>query len=572
MGQNGVIGGEGLWQRQYQDTSPINNNFTPQKSLSSGDWFLLKTTNEISRSQNGRIALVVAMVVVLEAITWTSFMVFKRYERASTLDMFASRQLAVLQMARDGIETAQNETGPLGMAILQRAMLRQVRSGNYETQAKAVREHPRTSRYFTGAGNMIVYSNRRPQAVAGELKGLFTPVDENTGYASVKDKNLEKELDSIYTRLLKFKKNSNAFDTREITVRDKKYLISSAMYSSMSGKPAAFFYASVEKILDIREYNTRIHALSLTVFAISLTILGFAIFIISGILRESHSHKIARQSVARLEEEVAERKKIETELNRYRVDLELLVEERTGELIKTREDLTAAERLAVIGKFAGNISHEIRNPLAAISSSVYLIKMRLGQDIDSETDAHIKGINDQIKQCSDIIDGILRLSRMEAAVLLPVSAFELIDHAVASSHIPDNVNMKFDYPAEDIEILADFEQIRIALKNILTNAAQAMGGSGTISIKLSRNESGASAILTISDTGPGIPQDSIDKIFQPLYSTKAFGMGFGLAIANTIVERHNGAITVASEPGAGAVFTIKLPSKQPSAQKPAEQA
>ncbi|MFH0913966.1 MAG: ATP-binding protein [Chloroflexota bacterium] len=103
----------------------------------------------------------------------------------------------------------------------------------------------------------------------------------------------------------------------------------------------------------------------------------------------------------------------------------------------------------------------------------------------------------------------------------------------------------------------DWQQLHLALGNIIFNAVQAMEGKGTLGVSLKKG--GEWAEVSFSDTGPGISPENMGRLFEPLFSTKAFGIGFGLAIAKMVCERHGGSIQASSEPGKGATFTLRLP-------------
>jgi PAS domain S-box-containing protein len=250
-------------------------------------------------------------------------------------------------------------------------------------------------------------------------------------------------------------------------------------------------------------------------------------------------------------------KQAEEKIQQYADHLEEIVADRTCELKKAQEELLVRERLAVLGHFAGSISHELRNPLGAIDSSIYFLKMRLGT-ADEKIAAHLARVRKNIDRSIAIIESLLNLSRMQKPRTQPHAVDRLISDILHAAKIPETIRVETILPTDEVYVEADADQIRIALKNILHNAVQAMGGDGKLMIAVRPGDEGRVEIA-ISDTGPGIAPENLEKIFQPLFSTKVHGIGFGLSIAKMIIEKHGGGLSASSAPGGGAAFTIELP-------------
>ena len=225
------------------------------------------------------------------------------------------------------------------------------------------------------------------------------------------------------------------------------------------------------------------------------------------------------------------------------------------DLKETQEKLLAYERLATIGKVSGSIAHEIRNPLAVIDSSIFYIDKIL-QEADERVKIHLNRITAATRRCASVIEALLKLTNPDELRIGSVDLKEFLD-TVLAEYCPAGITTVRDFISDPITIRGDQEQLRIAFGNIIQNAVQAMGGKGTLTaatyIKADTLE------VSIEDTGPGIIPENMEKIFQPLFSTKAKGVGLGLSIAKSIVDLHHGSITVASEPGKGATFTISFP-------------
>ncbi len=131
--------------------------------------------------------------------------------------------------------------------------------------------------------------------------------------------------------------------------------------------------------------------------------------------------------------------------------------------------------------------------------------------------------------------------------------------AIATSKVPSGVNVIQNFPDQEVMVNGDSEQLRMAFKNIIKNAAEAMDAKGILTVTLNPATIDDHAEVSFADTGPGIAPENLDKIFQPLFSTKAKGIGFGLSIARMIIDKHGGKIEAKSEAGKGTTIIIQLP-------------
>lgn len=259
-----------------------------------------------------------------------------------------------------------------------------------------------------------------------------------------------------------------------------------------------------------------------------------------------------------VKEDITERKRVEEELALFRDRLMQLVEERTAELKETHNKLLISERLAAIGKFSGAIAHELRNPLATADSSCFILGQR-GHNKETFF-RHVAKIKEEIHKCTQIIESIQRLSKMEAPKIEEILLSDLIKSAVKSLDIPETVSVKLKIDA-DPKLCVDIGQTLIAIKNLISNAFQAMADGGPLKINTCAVDE--SVEIAIIDSGKGISEEDMARIFDPLFSTKAFGMGFGLSIVKMIIERHNGTLRATSKPGEGSTFTVSLPLETP---------
>jgi len=224
---------------------------------------------------------------------------------------------------------------------------------------------------------------------------------------------------------------------------------------------------------------------------------------------------------------------------------------------RMQEELVRSERLATLGQFSGSISHELRNPLGVIDNAVYYLGLRL-KDADEKVQEHLGYIKSSVGSATAIIESLLNLTRMKEPQLAKLDLTAIISDTIATSKVPATINVIQDFPEPGVVVNADREQLGMTFKNIVKNAVQAMDGKGTLTVAIRKTTDGQ-AEVSFADAGPGIPAENLDKIFQPLFSTKTKGIGFGLSIAKMIIDKHGGTIEAKSEPGKGAIIIIQLP-------------
>ncbi|MCH7907995.1 MAG: PAS domain-containing protein [Candidatus Hydrogenedentes bacterium] len=226
------------------------------------------------------------------------------------------------------------------------------------------------------------------------------------------------------------------------------------------------------------------------------------------------------------------------------------------EIEALREQIRRKDRLAALGEMAATVAHEIRNPLGGIRGFAALLE----QDIEpSDPRARLVGkIIAGTKNLDRVVNELLEYTRPIDLRLSEVNGAELVDSAIGLLEIPETatVHNRVD---RDLVIMVDAEQIRRVLLNILLNAVQSLEGNGEIHVVSSSNADGVT--LAVSDTGCGIPDEDIEKVFSPFFTTREKGTGLGLAVAAKTIESHGGTITVTSRPGEGATFTLFLPGR-----------
>jgi signal transduction histidine kinase len=219
------------------------------------------------------------------------------------------------------------------------------------------------------------------------------------------------------------------------------------------------------------------------------------------------------------------------------------------------QELLKAERLAVLGEFSARINHDLRNPLSIIKNSTSLIKeknLTVEQKV-KQCDTIERAIFRITHQIEDVLD-FVELQNME---IKPCLVSQIITNAWSEIRLPKNktkLQMTYD---KDVTIDCDQEQIKIAFKNILLNAVQSMDYQGKIDITIS--EAANRVQVEIEDNGPGISEEILPKIFDPLFTTKQTGTGLGLSSCNNIIKSHRGKISVNTKMDVGTRFTIDLP-------------
>jgi PAS domain S-box-containing protein len=261
--------------------------------------------------------------------------------------------------------------------------------------------------------------------------------------------------------------------------------------------------------------------------------------------------------------DITERKKGELELRAANSSLKAAMEK-----------LASTERLATIGQVAATVSHELRNPLGAIRNSMALVhQLTAGKQLGVER--ALERVDRNIERCTAIITALLEFTREKEITRTPMALDTWLADLLTRYPAPEGIAIEHDLRA-GAEVAIDPEWFRHAVVNLVDNGIQALQDpawrppAGHVRRITARTESaGPHVRLTISDTGPGIPADVLPRIFEPLFTTKGFGVGLGLPTVRQIVEKHGGTIDVDSSIGGGTAVMIRLPHRtdsQPTAR------
>ncbi len=243
-----------------------------------------------------------------------------------------------------------------------------------------------------------------------------------------------------------------------------------------------------------------------------------------------------------------------TEIGELAVTFESMV----AAIARANERLIASERLATIGKMAAHVTHEIRNPLSSIALNVELLE----EDMESGTEAAglVRAIKREVDRLSDLSQQYLSVARQQPLRLQPEDLGEIVSDALAfmkrylDSH---GVRPHLSIHEGLSEVPVDEGQLKQALFNLIRNAAEAMPDGGDLWLELAAV--GTELIVTVDDSGPGIPQEVRERLFEPFFTTKDHGTGLGLAITLRVIQQHGGALDCTERPGGGTRFTIRLP-------------
>ncbi|HUU86112.1 MAG TPA: ATP-binding protein [Phycisphaerae bacterium] len=224
-------------------------------------------------------------------------------------------------------------------------------------------------------------------------------------------------------------------------------------------------------------------------------------------------------------------------------------------------------RVAQLSQMAGGLAHELRNPLSTLMVNLQLLAENLRELEDDQQDVgrrsllKVEAIRHEAERLKHLLDEFLKLAGAVRLDARRVDLNQTVEH-LAEFFSPQadaaGVRLHAVWAPEPLECMLDERMIEQALLNVLINAQEAMPDGGEIMIRTRRGQRGT-ADVEVSDTGPGVPPEAVDRVFQPFYSTKGAGTGLGLSTTQRIITEHGGGIDLHSEPGRGTCFTIHLP-------------
>ena len=219
-----------------------------------------------------------------------------------------------------------------------------------------------------------------------------------------------------------------------------------------------------------------------------------------------------------------------------------------------------SDRLAAIGQVAGGVAHELRNPLNVVKTSIYYLTNTRSPPPE-KVQQHLERIERQIGLADRVITALSDFARLPVPEMKPVPVQDCIREVLELNPLADQVTVSVDLPAGLPPALGDSRQLQIVFSNLIRNARDAMLPQGG-SLSISAEQVDGELAVTVADTGAGIAKENLERIMEPLYSTKARGIGLGLAITRSIIEKHGGKLNVSSELGVGSRFTVRLPAAE----------
>lgn len=213
------------------------------------------------------------------------------------------------------------------------------------------------------------------------------------------------------------------------------------------------------------------------------------------------------------------------------------------------------ERLATIGQVAGGVAHELRNPLNVVRTSVYYL-LNARQPNPEKIKDHLQRIGRQVEVADDVISALSDFAKLPVPEQKPTELAGCIDRVLKAEALPSSIAVSVSCPDSLPPVLVDDKQVRIALGNLVRNARDAMSDGGRLEIRATGGDGHVE--IAISDSGVGIPPEHLRQIMEPFFSTKARGIGLGLALSRAILDKNKGTLRVTSELGKGSTFVVSL--------------
>ena len=223
-----------------------------------------------------------------------------------------------------------------------------------------------------------------------------------------------------------------------------------------------------------------------------------------------------------------------------------------SEVESKSSELVRSERLATIGTMASRVAHDLKNPLTILHTYAEMLTPEILSKLDSKDKEKWFRMQNSIFDMSRIIEDVLDFARTTEIKKKSISFQSVLK--LAMNHVKSSYGITINLPEKDFKINCDARKIEGVLSNLINNAVQALDGQGEIDVETDSD----SEFLTIliKDSGPGISDENLGKIFEPMFTTKTTGTGLGLVICKSIIEQHGGSITVSNKP---TTFTITLP-------------
>lgn len=248
-------------------------------------------------------------------------------------------------------------------------------------------------------------------------------------------------------------------------------------------------------------------------------------------------------------------KKLQENLTKITISEEHLKQQRDQlelEVINKTNKLMQAERLSAIGEISARLAHDLRNPLTVIKGTVEIVKVKSKSVDTGFSEKQIEMMERAVSRMANQIDDVLDFVKTQTLHTTRNSILETISLSVAKIKKP--AELSINIVGENIQSVYDADKLEVVFDNIIMNAVEANNERGEVFIRIKDNTN--EILIEIEDSGSGVPQELMTKIFEPLFTTKQRGTGLGLASCKRIIEQHGGSISVKTKPS---IFSIKLP-------------
>ena len=215
------------------------------------------------------------------------------------------------------------------------------------------------------------------------------------------------------------------------------------------------------------------------------------------------------------------------------------------------------KRLTAIGELSARVAHDLRNPLSILLNTIAIMKLK-NPEFEKNNKEKFERIDRSIKRMSHQLEEVMDYVTPKPLDLKNSSLVEIIKSALSNV---STTEVQVEMPENDMSMLCDSEKLEIVLTNLILNAVQAMKNSGKIFIRINKEQidQNSFAVIEVEDTGPGIPDEVLPKVFDPLFTTRQVGTGLGLVSCKSIMEKHGGTISIKTKVGEGTTFIIKIP-------------
>jgi signal transduction histidine kinase len=213
------------------------------------------------------------------------------------------------------------------------------------------------------------------------------------------------------------------------------------------------------------------------------------------------------------------------------------------------------ERLATLGQIAGGVAHELRNPLNVVKTSVYYLLHARAPTAEKRAE-HFNRIERHVELADGVITALSNFARMPVPDARPFSVDACVREVLSQTPLPETIEVVMVGLERLPAVAADVNQIQIVFRNLVRNACEAMAGEGRLAV--TGRTDGDMVEVAFSDSGPGISPEHLPRIMEPFFTTKARGLGLGLALSRSIIDKNQGQLCVTSEPGRGSSFIVRL--------------